>query len=707
MTLLLKATAVLMLSTACSAAAIASDTANTDIDVFLDNPMVITQATATHSEAVVWVERRAGIESLWWSRDAGSNHRQLNTTGADDGDRFKNLRLSADGNWLLYERGPGGWPSGIAPNPAALVSPLQNTLYLRSLKASGPAVALGSDISRAAFLPDSSRLSFVKAGALHVVKLSTRKIQQQIESSTPLFRDATGRLSEYVWSPDGSQLALISARRVTAYVGVYTVGADRLRWIGADINRDSGVAWSPDGTHLAFLREPGANRYRPGQVMTGWPFEIWVAEVATGAAQRLHQSGAADGSYQGNGPLQWLDNSQVLFLSDADGYSHVYSASRVDQTVRQLTQGTCDVQFLQSRPDLGKAVLTHNCDDVHLRQVSVLTSPESSPVTISGNDELAINPAISGTQGRVVYRQTRYNHAASLVSQSGAGDEQILSRSAVNQHYSAPQQISFTAPDGLEITGTLFAPADDGVAPSGVGIVYVHGGPFRQMMPAVHPRRYYAHAYAINQYLASRGHHVLSINYRTGRGFGRDFRYVPEYGPHGAAELQDVIAAGHYLAELKTVSSAQLGIYGGSFGGYLTALALGRHPDLFAAGVAWHGIYDWTYWQKNPAPGEMGFTPWGVPLADPDVVWQSSPLAHTESWRSPVLLVSGDDDRNVLFDETVTLAQALRKDGVATETMVLPNEIHGFLRYNSWLRVAQRTAAFLERHLINEDTEED
>jgi dipeptidyl aminopeptidase/acylaminoacyl peptidase len=213
------------------------------------------------------------------------------------------------------------------------------------------------------------------------------------------------------------------------------------------------------------------------------------------------------------------------------------------------------------------------------------------------------------------------------------------------------------------------------------------------MLLAWHYLSYYHNTYAMNQYLASRGYVVLSVNYRSGTGYGLNFREAPGYGATGASEFFDVMGAGLYLRNRPDVDPKRIGVYGGSYGGYLTAHALSRASDLFAAGVDIHGVHDWNVgirtFMPNYAPG-------------PDIErrnFQSSPLHHITGWRSPVLLVHGDDDRNVSFAETVTLAGALRKQGVTFESLVIPDEIHGFLRYDSWLRVFEAGADFFDRHL--------
>jgi dipeptidyl aminopeptidase/acylaminoacyl peptidase len=218
------------------------------------------------------------------------------------------------------------------------------------------------------------------------------------------------------------------------------------------------------------------------------------------------------------------------------------------------------------------------------------------------------------------------------------------------------------------------------------------------MLPGWHNRGYYANAYAINQYLASRGYLVLALNYRCGIGYGRAFRQAPEQGPRGAAEYRDLVAAGRWLGARPEVDPRRIGLWGGSYGGYLTALGLARDSDLFAAGVDLHGVHDWAWRGEHFAPGGG----WGLSEGDLALARRSSPVADLSLWTSPILLVHGDDDRNVDFIQTTDLVQRLREDDVPVELLVFPDEVHGFLRHASWLAAYAAAADFFDRHLGSE-----
>jgi dipeptidyl aminopeptidase/acylaminoacyl peptidase len=188
----------------------------------------------------------------------------------------------------------------------------------------------------------------------------------------------------------------------------------------------------------------------------------------------------------------------------------------------------------------------------------------------------------------------------------------------------------------------------------------------------------------------------LSVNFRNGIGYGRDFRMSPDQGPRGAVEYQDIVAGGKYLQSLQEVDAGKIGLWGGSYGGYLTAMGLARNPEIFKAGVDLHGVHDWAFRAREFwVPGGW----WGLTEKDYNLAVSSSPVADLSGWKAPVLLVSGDDDRNVMFHETTDLAERLREKNITVETLVLPDEVHGFLRYESWKAVFTRASSFFEQFL--------
>jgi dipeptidyl aminopeptidase/acylaminoacyl peptidase len=216
------------------------------------------------------------------------------------------------------------------------------------------------------------------------------------------------------------------------------------------------------------------------------------------------------------------------------------------------------------------------------------------------------------------------------------------------------------------------------------------------MLLGWHYSDYYANAYATNQYLASRGFVVLSVNYRLGIGYGFDFHVAEGGGTSGASEYQDIKAAGEWLAMQPNVDPARIGVYGGSYGGYLTAMALARDSKIFAAGVDIHGVHERssramlnTAGYEQAPDAERAF----------EVMWKSSPVAWMDGWTSPVLVIHADDDRNVRFSQSTDLVRRLAAKGVDYETLVIVDDTHHFMRHANMLTVGKATADFFVRKL--------
>jgi dipeptidyl aminopeptidase/acylaminoacyl peptidase len=259
----------------------------------------------------------------------------------------------------------------------------------------------------------------------------------------------------------------------------------------------------------------------------------------------------------------------------------------------------------------------------------------------------------------------------------------------------APQPVMITATDGMPIHAQLFMPKDLKAGEKRPALIFFHGGSRRQMLLGWHYNYYYRNAYAMNQWLASQGYIVMSVNYRSGIGYGLEFREALNYGASGGAEFNDVMGAGLYLKNRADVDPARIGLWGGSYGGYLTAMGLSRASDLFAAGVDFHGVHDWNQGIKT-------FVPDYNVLDDPEFsrkAFEASPMSRVDTWKSPVLLIHGDDDRNVSFIESINLITALRKRNVEVEQLVFPDEVHDFLRHANWVRGYKAAAEFFNRRL--------
>jgi dipeptidyl aminopeptidase/acylaminoacyl peptidase len=289
----------------------------------------------------------------------------------------------------------------------------------------------------------------------------------------------------------------------------------------------------------------------------------------------------------------------------------------------------------------------------------------------------------SGKHVAVIYFGAKTPASIALVPTAGGEPKLIyptLGKDFPQSAHVVPQVINTKAADGLEIHNQLFIPQDMKAGEKRPAIVFVHGGPQRQMMPAYHYMQFYHWAYAANQWLASQGYVVLSINYRSGVGYGRSFRNAPGTQARGNSEYQDVMAGAKYLLGRADVDASRIGIWGLSYGGLLTSQALARNSDIFVAGADLAGVHLY-----------------GNVIDSTNLAFKSSAVGNIDGWKSPVFLVHGDDDRNVDFAQTVGLVQLLRARGIYYELTVIPDDLHESMLHKNWIDTFDRMGTFLHK----------
>jgi dipeptidyl aminopeptidase/acylaminoacyl peptidase len=509
------------------------------------------------------------------------------------------------------------------------------------------------------------------------------------------------------WSPDGSRLLFVSARGDHAFIGVYDVVAKTVRFMAPSVDSDRDPVWSLDGKHIAFVRRPAEARDTPQGYFIApdkiHPWAIWVADASTGSAKEIwHSSATPQGSFPymaddtGGGVINWAADNQLIIASEEDGWQHLYALSAEGGPPKLLTPGNCEVEQWSFTPDKKSVLFNSNCSDTERRHawtVAVAEGGASQRTAGQGNEW---SPVVLADGSNYFYIGSDAIHPARLfrstltTSTTTVGVAQdTLPRDFPSDQLVVPQQAIFKSGDGLEIHGQLFLPKSTKPGEKLPALIFLHGGSMRQMLLGWHYMYYYSNSYSMNQYLASRGYVVLALNYRSGIGYGRAFREAPGRAGRGTTEYQDVVAAGKYLQSLSNVDPKRIGLWGGSYGGYLTALGLGRNSDIFAAGVDLHGVHDWPTdnWDGKNIPADLN-----------KLAHESSPVTAVNTWKSPVLFIHGDDDRNVYFTQTVDLVARLREKGVAIEQLIFPDDVHDFLLHKNWLAAYHAASDFFDRH---------
>ena len=669
----------------------------------LDYPYPSELVSAPTGGAAAWVLNERGARNVWLARAPDWTPRQLTAYTADDGQELTQLAISPDGNVVVYVRGgdhDANWPAdgNLQPDPAS--SPQQPKVQIWAVAATGGAPRLLADGDAPAISPKADRVALVRGGQVWTVPLDGSKPVAQL-----FF--ARGESGELAWSPAGDRLAFTSDRGDHSFIAIYSSDSEPIRYLAPATARDFSPRWSPDGRRVAFVRLPGqGGPPRPQLELTPRPWALWVADAATGAGHEVWRSPSTlHGSYPtsaGETNLAWAAGERLVFTADLDNWPHLYSVPAVGGAPLLLTPGAFMAEFVAAAPDGRSIVYSANAgadsNDGDRRHLFRVASDRAGSTALTQGDGLEWTPVVTGDGKTVVYIAAGAQRPPLVaVLALAGGNPQLLGADRIPTAFPqaalvVPRRIVFKAADGTVVHGQLFE--RPGFAGKRPGIVFVHGGPPRQMLLGWHYRGYYSNAYAVNQYLASRGFVVVSVNYRLGIGYGHDFHHPPHAGSAGAAEYQDVLAGGRWLAAQPEVDAAKVGIWGGSYGGYLTALALARNSDVFAAGVDFHGVHDWTSGRGAASRYEKG----DVDSAR-TVAWFSSPVASVANWKSPVLFIHGDDDRNVSFHETVDLVRRLDALGVRYEELVLPDEIHGFLRYRSWFTADSAAATYFGKTL--------
>lgn len=640
-----------------------------DLAEALALPVASEMAGARDVPRFAWVENRAGVRNIWIA-DAGKPARQR-TGYAEDGAMIYDLALSPDGRRLAFVRGGDEeFPDGGNPNPgSAPFTPGQQVFLAED---GAEPVAIG-DGHMPVFSPDGTRIAFTRRGEIWVWDGRARRIAA-----------VTGQVTDLEWTPDGKRLLFVDNRGDHAFVALLDADGGRLTYMEPALGYSAEPALSPDGREVAYIqyRDPPA-----GAAADAGPYwSIRVADAATGKARTVWtapqgQGGRYAGTRQRN--LYWSADGRLLFPWERTGWMHVYAIDAAKGgEPKELTPGAFEVEtFLLDGASVIFAANVDETDRRHLWRVPVTGGAAVRITDGQGSESL---PLVA--RGTLAALATDARSPAHPVMTKGLSPLGTVAKLATIVQ---PEPVTYTAEDGVTVHAQLFRGRGRGPRPA---LIFVHGGPRRQMLLGFHPSQYYSNAYVMNQALAARGYTVLSVNYRSGTGYGRAFRDAPGTARDGAAEYRDVLAGGRWLAAQKQVDPRRIGIWGGSWGGYLTALALARNSDLFAAGADFHGVHTMV------RPVELNLSPQAQVKAQ-QLQWESSPMGSIDKWRSPVLLVHGDDDRNVRFSQSLLLARELAARRIPFEELVFPNERHEFLRYADWLTAYRATIDFFDRQL--------
>jgi len=704
------------------------------IEQVLSAPLPLQLVSAKKTDRIAWIEFDQGARNVTTAAAPDFKPLRLTDFMADDGTELTSLSISDDGAVVVFVRGSDPNREGWNANPSTFPDGNEQAIWavrtnegkpFRLVAARGPVLS-----------PDGKWVLFVRDGQIYEVAVPEPEKKEKIRAMVmggqaaddirPLFR-TWGTNSGPRWSPDGKKIAFASDRRDHGFIGIYDHASRKITYVAPSVDRDTSPAWSPDGKKIAFIRRPGstfaqitatalaalpsgrsqfperpappAKEEAPSLTASGPGFQtakfkdghlltFSVYDLESGKTTEVWRDLLDDESFRPIREIVWAGES-LVFQLERKNWRHYYAlplAGGLDSIPVNITPGEGEAETVGFSADGKYLYYSTNVGDIDRRHLWRTPTAGGPSVQITKGEGIETSPAALASGGQIAVMYAEAKHPLSIaVVEAKDGKTEIITKLPSGfplEDHLVPEQVVLDAPDGLKFHNQLFLPKDIRPGEKRPAILFSHGGPGRQMLLGYHYMFFYHMAYAINQYFANKGYVVISVNYRSGIGYGRDFRMAPNRGQAGSSEYQDICAAGKYLQSRPDVDPKRIGLWGLSYGGLLTAMGLARNSDLFAAGVDIAGVHLW-----------------GNSLDTNNVAFKSSAVATVDKWTSPVLLVQGDDDRNVAFSQTTGLVQLLRARNIYHELIVFPDEVHDFLVFKKWLQTFNAADDFFNRFL--------
>lgn len=453
------------------------------------------------------------------------------------------------------------------------------------------------------------------------------------------------------------------------------------------------VSWSPKGTHAILEIRAQDNKDR-------WlmMFDTSSAKLKLIDRQRDEAwiGGPGTGIFGGSTNTGWVNEDVFWFQSEATGYSHLYTVNVVTGTKNQVTSGKYEVQQVELSRDKKYFYTTTNEVDPGEQQfyrLPVTGGKAERITTMTGANLVAISP--DEKYIAILYSYSNKPWELYLQENKPGGKPEQITTKAMSDEFKSypwrdPELITFTARDGAQVYARVYKPSTP--APGKPAVLFVHGAGYLQNAHKWWSS--YFREYMFNNLLADNGYYVMDIDYRASAGYGRDWR-TGIYRHMGGKDLDDNVDGANYLVKTYGVDPKRIGMYGGSYGGFMTLMALFTAPDVFAAGAALRPVTDWANYNHGYTSNILN-----EPYNDSLAYKKSSPIYFASGLKSPLLICHGMVDVNVHFQDAVKLTQRLIELGKSNwQIAPYPMEDHGFVEPSSWTDEYKRIFKLFEENL--------